>query len=356
MHRFLNSLEALYITLAIAGVALLLALLALILLFMIRRMTERRLSILLERSSGQPGEDRVGKVLQELERMRQTIEEYVSFNRDTRTQGEVTGQALNEVVRVLADSRSEQLILGEQEGGNERLALRQIYEAVRSELAPFTSSLLSVTPSVDSLNICPTHNNVTLVSLIRELVLNYQQIQTLDTEIVSKIARVSDGESIIASVIADARCHFESGLLAKETYLQQILSIQPPDRQVLPDPAAESSHYRELAAQTTDNYLGWLERINELREMASESECVDVASACTQIIRQSRSVLEVFHVELENVEIGRTQYDSRLHDLLHAIPRPGVRPETIIGIRKLGYRRNGKTVCKPQVVVAASGN
>jgi len=36
--------------LAIAGVALLLALLALILLFMIRRMTERRLSILLERS------------------------------------------------------------------------------------------------------------------------------------------------------------------------------------------------------------------------------------------------------------------------------------------------------------------
>jgi molecular chaperone GrpE (heat shock protein) len=102
--------------------------------------------------------------------------------------------------------------------------------------------------------------------------------------------------------------------------------------------------------------LEWLDRINGLRELAIETEAREVESACTRIVRQSRAVLELFHVELENIEIGRTLYDSRLHELLHAIPRAGVRPETIIGIQKLGYRRDGKTVRKPMVVVAASGN
>ena len=134
------------------------------------------------------------------------------------------------------------------------------------------------------------------------------------------------------------------------------MSTRPAEKITLPAPDAEVAHYRELASQTTDTYLAWLDRINELRDLAIETRSSEISSACTQIIRQSRTVLEPLNVELDDVEIGRTQYDSRLHDLLHTVPRPGTRPETVIGVRKLGYRRNGTTVRKPQVVVAAVGN
>jgi hypothetical protein len=196
MHNWLLAVHP-KIALAIAAVALLLAVVTLIFAIVIRLGTERKLSILLHRISAQPGANGFVEISQDLARIRQAIEELVPFSHETRTQADGTDQALAEVVRVLADSRAEQLVRDEQEGGSERLALRQLYEAARSELAPFTASLSTVTPSVESLKACPTHASANLLTLLREIVQGYQQIDAIDSELASKIDGVSVGASSI---------------------------------------------------------------------------------------------------------------------------------------------------------------
>ena len=356
MHALPALLQGPSFPIAIAAVAILAAIVAIVFVFIIKSTVDRKFLDLLRKPSTQPEKCRSEEAFQQAERTQRALDELATLVRETRAQSDATRDALNEVVRVLADSRTEEIIQGEQEGRDERLALRQLYEAARAELAPFTFSLSAITPFVSSLSSCPTQNDVGLATLVRALVQKYQQMQFVDSELASKITRLSDAGPSAAVASEDARRSFDSGALMPEVYLKHVLSIHSAEKLVLPDSDVELAHYRELASQITDTYLSWLDRINELRDLAIEAGSHEIMAACTQIIRQSRSVLEPLNVELDDVEIGRTQYDSRLHDLLHTVPRPGTRPETVIGVRKLGYRRNGTTVRKPQVVVAAVGN
>jgi len=339
---------------ATAALALVVAVVAIVLVLILRSTVDRRFSGVQRKTSMQPEQNRIGESFELLERMQRTLGELATLVGDTRAQGNDTHLSLKQVVRVLADSRAEEIVSAEQEGAAEKVALRRLYEVSRAELSPFVFSLSSVTPSVHSLSVCPTHNNVDMEAIVRTLVANYEQMQNIDSELASKLARICDVEPTAASAVEGARIRFDSGALAIDAYLRQVMSTPRIDRLVLPDPDVELAHYRELAGTTTEKYLSWLDRINELRDFANETSNYEVSSASTQIIRQSRSVLEPLNIELDDVEIGRTRYDSRLHDLLHTVPRPDTRPETVIGVRKLGYRRNGTTVRKPQVVVAAA--
>lgn len=356
MPALLVLLKSSSFPIAISVVAIVAAIVAIVFVFIIKSTVDRKFSVLLRKPSTQPENCLSEKEFLQAERAHKEFDELATLVRETRAQSDATRDALNEVVRVLADSRTEEIIRGEQEGSDARLALRKLYEASRAELAPFAISLSAITPLVSSLSTCHTQNNANVATLLRALVQNYQQMQIVDSDLASKITRLSDVGPSAAVASEDARRCFDSGALMPEAYLKQIMSIHPAEKLVLPDPDVELAHYRELAAQTTDIYLSWLDRINDLRDLATEAGSYEITTACTQIIRQSRSVLEPFNVELDDVEIGRTQYDSRLHDLLHTVPRPGTRPETVVGVRKLGYRRNGTTVRKPQVVVAAAGN
>lgn len=65
-------------------------------------------------------------------------------------------------------------------------------------------------------------------------------------------------------------------------------------------------------------------------------------------------MLSQFDLEIEDVELGRTMIDARLHDLMHTAPTATARPETVIGVLRLGYRNNGRVMRKPQTRVKAA--
>ena len=211
MHALPALLEGPSFPIAIAAVAILVAIVAIVFVFIIKSTVDRKFLALLRKPSTQPEKCRSEEAFQQAERAQRALDELATLIRETRAQSDATRDALNEVVRVLADSRTEEIIQGEQEGRDERLALRQLYEAARAELAPFTFSLSAITPFVSSLSSCPTQNNVSLATLLQSLVQNYQQMQAVDSDLALKITRLSDVGPSAAAAIEDARSRFNSG-------------------------------------------------------------------------------------------------------------------------------------------------
>ena len=97
----------------------------------------------------------------------------------------------DEVVRVFADNRIEEIIHGEQEAGKDRLALQRLYESTRAELAPFTFSLSAITPFVSSLSTYTYAKQSVILATFasRRLSRDYQQMQTVDSDLALKITR-----------------------------------------------------------------------------------------------------------------------------------------------------------------------
>jgi hypothetical protein len=118
-------------------------------------------------------------------------------------------------------------------------------------------------------------------------------------------------------------------------------------------PAEEQNQIAELAGSTEERFLAWMDMVSELREATAVESPFGLHDACSHLIAHAGQVIEAWDIFLIDVPVGTTQFDSRLHDLGGTIPCAQVAAETVIGVRKLGHRRNGVLVRKPQVMVAA---
>jgi hypothetical protein len=249
----------------------------------------------------------------------------------------------------------DEMIQIERSGMEEKRALRELYETAKSERAPLASALSFIQPAINGLEACHFKENANLRELVELLIRNYRIMQGVDSELASKLSRMEDTKCSTAKICEEIKGRYESGAMSVDVYLKQMLSARPGDRFIRPDLATEQARYRYAGIQTAEGFLSWLDLVNEVRDSSGDVDRFEIASACTQIIRQSRSMLNLLDIEIDDVEIGRTQFDARLHDLLHTVPSPSARPETVVGVHKLGYRKNGKIIRKPQVVVAAPG-
>jgi hypothetical protein len=340
---------------SVAFLALLLTFTGIILSFRFKTTRERGLSGAVKKLCSQQTKDTTEKQLDEFIGTQQSLQGIEQAVQEARSTAEAARRTIDDLVKVLVDSHMDEVIQIERSSAEEQLALRELYATAMSERAPLASALSFIQPAINGLQACPVKDDANLRELVELLIRKYRIMQGVDSELASKLSRVEDTKCSAAKTCEEINSRYESGALSVDLYLKQVLAARPGDRFVRPDLATEQARYRDAGIQTADGFLSWLDLVNEVRDSSADVDRFEIASACTQIIRQSRSMLDLLDIEIDDVEIGRTQYDARLHDLLHTVPSPSARPETVVGVHKLGYRKNGKIIRKPQVVVAAPG-
>lgn len=296
----------------------------------------------------------LGRIGDESVHAQHAIQELRQLLADLRRDADDTAHALRKVIKTIADHHAAAVLQAETEGETERSALRQVYETARAERSRFSSALTSIAPLVNALSAYQRRGNADMDGQVGGVIEGFRQMTDVDAHLSSKLAELDAEEPASTFRCTElARC-FESGTIPEATYLTQMLSILPVKHRTLADPLAEQSLLKDMHDHTADVFLAWLDRVNELRALAADTSFYEVVALCTNLIRQSRGMLSQLGVEIEDVELGRTMFDARLHDLVHTVPIASARPETVIGVLRLGYRRNGRVMRKPQVLVAAT--
>jgi cell fate (sporulation/competence/biofilm development) regulator YlbF (YheA/YmcA/DUF963 family) len=119
---------------------------------------------------------------------------------------------------------------------------------------------------------------------------------------------------------------------------------------------------KDTVSRVEDRLMDWFSNFSrlhtQLQDARSSGAPVDeeVVQGTARALKVAREVLSRFDIQPEEILIGRTVYDRRLHDFV--LTRQSSHPtHTIIEVRKSGFRRmrDGETIRRPQVVVAGTG-
>jgi len=231
-----------------------------------------------------------------------------------------------------------------------RRELEQIYRESFKAMDPLLHAMNKLRPSVLSLaqsgsdnSIAPVLNEYeALARMCEELDRIRQDLaQHLDTD-TSEIERCALG--------------FRAGQVPPHEYLACVHAKAAAAQAMSISPRQARERLTLLAASLEEGFLAWVDALSELRDAAAAGQKAVLQLACAQLISQASDVVECWDVRLVDVPVGSTRYDSRLHDLYASIPRADVSPETVIAVRRLGHRKGGVLVRKPQVLVAAASS
>ncbi len=146
------------------------------------------------------------------------------------------------------------------------------------------------------------------------------------------------------------------GLALLETYAPE---ADPADGR----PAGAGGEVLErYAAGAEDRLMDWYSdffqlytRLQEARRAGGDVDD-DVLQEMARALKVAREVLSRFDIQPEDIVIGQTLYDGRLHDF--ALTRESSHPtHTIIEVWKSGFHRmrDGETIRRPKVVVSGTG-
>jgi len=135
------------------------------------------------------------------------------------------------------------------------------------------------------------------------------------------------------------------------------LSQSPPDGA----PAADGELVLELP-RVEDQLMDWFSNFSQLVSRVRGSTTAVFADADTveemnDVLNVAREVLIRFDIQPEEIEIGKTVFDPRIHQLVLARQSP-YPAHTVVDVQQSGFRRvkDGETLRRPQVIVAqASG-
>jgi molecular chaperone GrpE (heat shock protein) len=296
----------------------------------------------------------LSRVDEEILHAQRTIEEFRQSLTDVRSDADRTARTVRELIKTIADRHVAAIFKAETNGEGEKSALRQVYETAKAERSRFSPALASIAPLISGLSAYQHRGNPEMEGQINGVIKDFRQMMDVDTHLSSTLAELGAARGGSALRCEELARSFESGAIPDAAYLTQVLCIDPVEHHMLADPLAEQSRLKELQLRMADVFLAWLDRVNELRAFSTDRDSGEVATLCTNIIRQSRGVLSQLELEIDDVEIGRTMFDARLHDLVHTVSTARARPETVIGVLRLGYRRNGRVMRKPQVLVATA--
>jgi molecular chaperone GrpE (heat shock protein) len=80
----------------------------------------------------------------------------------------------------------------------------------------------------------------------------------------------------------------------------------------------------------------------------------DIMNRLVQIQGLAREILGKFDIQPEEIQVGRTSYDRRLHEATLARQSLQFPINTVIEVLRCGFRRmsTGEVLRRPQVVVA----
>lgn len=237
-----------------------------------------------------------------------------------------------------------------------RDALREVYIRFRGPTAELSSAVSQLEPEVTAVHRAAPGNGA-LRETIEQLLREYHSMAGLSGALSESEARACRAQGSAQLETQALRKDLLEGRVAPEVYLQRVLTWQPQTRaEGLPDPVAENGQLASLVQGFPDRFLAWLDLAAEIREGAA-SEAPSLAEGCTRLIAAARPiVLKQWQIEIDDVAVGSTRFDYRLHDMVISKPSPDVAPETVIAVHRLGHRRQGKVMRKPQVIVAAAAS
>lgn len=254
---------------------------------------------------------------------------------------------LRALARVLAQRETENLKM---HSDAELRELEQIYTEAAKAMEPLMRSVNKLRPSVVSLALAQYESEPGVAQVLNE----YEALARLGEQAELLRQETAQRRSMGKTQTENHALAFEQGTVPPHEYLAGVYALAASSQQIPISPTQEKQRLEQLAASIEERFLSWIDSVSELRDVAAAGQRTGLHRACSQVISQASEVLECWDVRLVDVPVGSTRFDSRLHELYGTVPRTDVSPETVIAVRKLGHRKGGVLVRKPQVLVASA--
>ena len=179
-----------------------------------------------------------------------------------------------------------------------------------------------------------------------------------------KRGSVSDRFSMFRTSQADLVEQFNGRAISIADYVKGYAELIerhfPPDADgpVSIAPREQEAELREIAASVPDYLMDWFDRLSQLQAQAAQAAIdAETAARLTQIHRTAKDVLGKFDIQPEEIQVGVTVFDRRLHDASLITQSPQYPANTVVGVQQYGFRKlsTGDVLRRPKVIVAGVG-
>jgi hypothetical protein len=256
------------------------------------------------------------------------------------------------IVEALAAQRRSEFDVMLRSESTRREELLRSYYVAQQQFSALITPLLDMQVPVRQMLPCAT--NPPLSTLAQALAERYQALCAPIAQVEARIDELNAASVNPAAAIDEFTEQLRSGALEPGDCMARIQAIQTPPPHQWPDVVAERSRLQSDADSFLDDFLAWVDQIAELRAVARETGEPRLVTAATRVVEAAATAAKNWQIDIEDVLVGVARFDERQHELVNTIPRSDIAPETVIGVSRLGCRRNGKLLRKPQVIVAAA--
>jgi molecular chaperone GrpE (heat shock protein) len=135
------------------------------------------------------------------------------------------------------------------------------------------------------------------------------------------------------------------------------------DNSISIPPAEQEADLKKMVSSQPDYLMDWFDKLYQLQSQVAASEAQgtrpdsQTAAQLAQIQSVAREALGKFDIQPEEIQVGQTSYDRRLHDAALITQSSQFPANTVIGIHQCGFRKasTGEVLRRPKVVVAGVG-
>jgi GrpE len=175
---------------------------------------------------------------------------------------------------------------------------------------------------------------------------------------------VSDRYSTFRSKHDRVAAEFEAGTVSIADYVKaygELVERYFPSSEVDSGSLAPTEHETELeqiVAGVPDYLMDWFDSLSQLGAQGAQAAIdAETAGRLAQIQRTAKDVLCKFDIQPEEIQIGVTTFDRRLHDASLITQSPQYPTNTVVGVQQYGFRRvsTGDVLRRPKVIVAGVG-
>ncbi|HWP44358.1 MAG TPA: nucleotide exchange factor GrpE [Blastocatellia bacterium] len=135
------------------------------------------------------------------------------------------------------------------------------------------------------------------------------------------------------------------------------------DRTYTPAYSEQEAELRKMIADVPEYLMNWFDRFYQLQTQATASQTpggaaeAQTAAEFLKVQRVARETLGKFDIQPEEIQVGQTSFDRRLHEAALITQTPKYPANTVIAVHSCGFRRvsTGEVLRRPKVVVAGVG-
>lgn len=286
----------------------------------------------------------------------------------------VTSQTVAKVVRQLLDTHEAKMASalpasdeGQAEAARSLEWCQKHLREVAAKVIPLVESVTELTETAGAAQKLPPGTDGELAEF-RNAAANFGRLEQLSGERLNAL-RTNSARSVYDRFRAEREeleRQFSAGEINGDRFSNESLTLLDIYAAAVPGgvgAAAGNEEVKSWASGAEDRLMDWYSDFFQLHTRLLEARraggAVDdaVIQGTTRTLKVAREVLSRFDIQPEEIFIGQTIYDGRMHD--YALTRESSYPtHTIIEVWSSGFRRlrDGETLRRPRVVVAGTGS